>query len=84
MLKLKLRYFDHLMRRTDSQEKTLMLGKVEDRRRRGRQRMTSLGGINDLIFAFLFLGDSLDHCLLYNVMNLHPWFFRHYLSDLIP
>ena len=37
MLKLKLRYFDHLMRRTDSQEKTLMLGKVESRRRRGQQ-----------------------------------------------
>ena len=39
MLKLKLQYFGHLMRRTDSLEKTLMLGKIEDRRRRGRQRM---------------------------------------------
>ena len=39
MLKLKLQYFDHLMRRADSLEKTLMLGKSEDRRRRGRQRM---------------------------------------------
>ena len=39
MLKLKLQYFDHLMRRTDSLEKTLMLGKIEGRRRRGRQRM---------------------------------------------
>ena len=47
MLKLKLRYFDHLMRRTDSQEKTLMLGKVESGRRRGRQRMRWLGVITD-------------------------------------
>ena len=47
MLKLKLRYFDHLMRRTDSQEKTLMLGKVESGRRRGRQRMRWLDGITD-------------------------------------
>ena len=46
---LKLQYFSHLMQRADSLEKTLMLGKVEDRRRRGRQRMTSLGGINDLM-----------------------------------
>ena len=45
MLKLKLQYFDHLMRRTDSLEKTLMLGKVEGRRRQGRQRMRWLDGI---------------------------------------
>ena len=45
MLKLKLQYFGHLMRRTDSLEKTLMLGKVVGRRRRGRQRMRWLGGI---------------------------------------
>ena len=45
MLKLKLQYFGHLMRRTDSLEKTLMLGKIEGRRRRGRQRMRWLGGI---------------------------------------
>ena len=45
MLKLKLRYFGHLMRRTDSLEKTLMLGKIEDRRRRGLQRMSWLDGI---------------------------------------
>ena len=45
MLKLKLQYFDHLMRRTDSLEKTLMLGKIEGRRRRGRQRMRWLDGI---------------------------------------
>ena len=47
MLKLKLQYFGHLMRRTDSFEKTLMLGKIEGRRRRGRQRMRWLDGIND-------------------------------------
>ena len=45
MLKLKLQYFGHLMRRADSLEKTLMLGKIEDRRRRGRQRMRWLDGI---------------------------------------
>ena len=45
MLKLKLQYFGHLIRRTDSFEKTLMLGKIEGRRRRGRQRMRWLDGI---------------------------------------
>ena len=47
MLMLKLQYFDHLMRRTDSSEKTLMLGKTESRRRRGQQRMRWLDGITD-------------------------------------
>ena len=47
MLKLKLRYFGHLMQRTDSLKKTLMLGKTEDRRRRGRQRIRWLDGITD-------------------------------------
>ena len=47
MLKLKLQYTGHLMRRDDSFEKTLMLGKIEGRRRRGRQRMRRLGGITD-------------------------------------
>jgi len=47
MLKLKLQYFGHLMERTDSLEKTLMLGKIEGRRRRGRQRMRWLDGITD-------------------------------------
>ena len=47
MLKLKLQYFGHLMRRTDSFEKTLMLGKIEGRRKRGRQRMRCLDGITD-------------------------------------
>ena len=47
MLKLKLQYFGHLMRRTDSSEKTLMLGKIEGGRRRGRQRMRWLDGITN-------------------------------------
>ena len=53
MLKLKLQYFDHLMERTDSLKKTLMLGGIGDRRRRGRQRMRWLDGITD----------SMDVCL---------------------
>ena len=47
MLKLKLEYFGHLIRRTDSSEKTLMLGKIEGGRRRGRQRMRWLDGLSD-------------------------------------
>ena len=47
MLKLKLQYFGHLMQRADSFEKTLMLGKIDSRRRRGRQRMRGLDGITD-------------------------------------
>ena len=49
MLRLKLQYFDHLMRRIDSLEKTLMLGGIRDRRRRGRQRMRWLDGITNLM-----------------------------------
>ena len=49
MLNLKLQYFGHLMRRTDSSEKTLMLGKTEGGRRRGQQRMRRLDGITDLM-----------------------------------
>ena len=49
MLKLKLQYFGHLMQRADSFEKTLILGKIEGRRRRGRQRMRWLDGITDLM-----------------------------------
>ena len=48
-VKLKLQYLDHLMKRTDSFEKTLMLGKIEGRRRRGRQKMRWLDGITDLM-----------------------------------
>ena len=47
MLKLKLQYFGHLMQRTDSLEKTLMLGKIEGKKRRGQQRMRWLDGITD-------------------------------------
>ena len=47
MLKLKLQYFGHLMQRANSLEKTLMLGKIESKRRRGRQRIRWLGGITD-------------------------------------
>ena len=49
MLKLKLQYFGHLLRRADSFEKTLMLGKIEGRRRRGKQRMRWLDGITDSV-----------------------------------
>ena len=49
MLKLKLQYFGHFMRRADSLEKTLMLGKIEGRRRRELQRMRGLGGITDIM-----------------------------------
>ena len=58
MLKLKLQYFGHLVRRADSLEKTLMLGKIEGRRRRGRQRMRWLDGITDSID--MGLGGLLD------------------------
>ena len=52
MLKLKLQYFGHLMRRTDSLEKTMMVGNTEGGRRRGRQRMRSLDGITDSMDRF--------------------------------
>ena len=53
MLKLKLQYFGHLMRRADSFEKTLMLGKIEGRSRRGRQRMRWLDGVTDSVYMSL-------------------------------
>ena len=53
MLKLKLQYFGHLMQRADSLEKTLMLGKIEGRRRRGQQRMRWLDGITNLMDMIL-------------------------------
>ena len=53
MLKLKLQYFDHLMGKADSLEKTLMLGKTEGRRRRGQQRMRRLDGIMDMSLSKL-------------------------------
>ena len=53
MLKLKLQYFGHMMRRTDSLEKTLMLGKIEGRKKRGRQRMRCLDGITNSMYMSL-------------------------------
>ena len=66
MLKLKLQYFDHLMRRTDSFEKTLKLGKIEGRRRRGRQRIRLLEDITDSMDIGLGKLQEL-------VMDRKPW-----------
>ena len=68
MLKLKLQYLGHLMQRTDSLEKTLMLGKIEDRRRRGRQRMRWLDGITDLMDNH-FKGKFKESCIYETIRN---------------
>ena len=71
MLKLKLQYFGHLMRRTDSLEKTLMLGKTEVRRRGGRQRMRWLDGIADAMYmSQQILGESQGQGSL---VRCSPW-----------
>ena len=71
MLKLKLRYFGHLMQRDDSFEKTLMLGRIGGRRRRGRQRMRWLDGITDAMD--MSLGKLRDLVIDRNLACCSPW-----------
>ena len=69
MLKLKLQYFGHLMRRVDSLEKTLMLGGIEGRRRRGRPRMRWLDGITDSMDVSLVMDREVWHAAVHGVVK---------------
>ena len=87
MLKLKLQYFGHLMQRTDSLEKTLMLGKIEGRRRRGWQRMRWLDGITDSMhMSFSKLYDIVKsrevwRAAVHGVAKSHTWLSNWTTSD---